>query len=65
MLIPTDHSDLRVTWHRHRGAVVLSLWKGDACTGSAHLSAGDAAELAGFLVAHLGAVARATEDEQR
>lgn len=59
LLVPTPRSDLRATWHEDGAAVALSLWRGDACVGSAWLSTADAARLASFLVAHLGARAAA------
>jgi hypothetical protein len=62
VLFPTGHSDLRVTWHEADGLLSVSLWRDDVCVASAPLSTRDAAELASFLVAHLGARAAAPHD---
>jgi hypothetical protein len=44
----------RVSWHDERDVVVLSVWRDDVCTATVRLPLAEAAELAGFLVAHLG-----------
>ncbi|HSJ44991.1 MAG TPA: hypothetical protein VK923_09950 [Euzebyales bacterium] len=49
MLLPTSHSDLRATWHGEADVMVLTLWSGDRCTGSAPLEPHQAAELLAFL----------------
>lgn len=41
---------LRATWHLERGFVNLSLWRGDRCVESFHLTPADASRLVGFLV---------------
>jgi hypothetical protein len=46
---PTSHSDLRATWHPEADVLVLTLWSGDRCTGSAPLSAADAGRLLSFV----------------
>lgn len=46
---PTSHSDLRVTWHPEADVLVLTLWSGDSCTGSAPLNAADAGRLLSFV----------------
>lgn len=54
LLFPTERADLRVTWREDDDQFVLSLWHGDVCAGTAPLGARDAAEVASFLVTHLG-----------
>jgi hypothetical protein len=54
LLLPTDRADLRVTWHPDEDRFVLSLWHRDRCVGTAPLGAGDAAQVASFLVTRLG-----------
>jgi hypothetical protein len=54
LLLPTERADLRVSWHAEDDGFVLSLWHGDVCAGSAPLSPAEAAEVASFLVGHLG-----------
>lgn len=54
LLVPTERADLRVTWHRGDDRFVLSLWHGDACVGTAPLTAADAAEVAAFVTSRLG-----------
>lgn len=49
VLLPTTHSDLRATWHAEADVVVVTLWSGDRCTGSAPLEPGQAADLLAFL----------------
>ena len=46
---PTSHSDLRATWHPEADTLVLTLWSGERCTGSAPLSAADAGRLLSFI----------------
>ena len=46
---PTSHSDLRVTWHPEADVLVVTLWSGDRCTGSAPLSAADTGRLLSFV----------------
>jgi hypothetical protein len=53
LLLPTSHSDLRVTWHPEADTLVLTLWKGGRCTGSAPLSAADAGRLLAFVARQL------------
>jgi hypothetical protein len=36
---------LRVSWHTEAGLVVLSLWDGGRCTGTARIAAADVPEL--------------------
>ena len=40
---------LRLTWRPERGFVNLSLWRGDRCVETFHLSPSAAAEVIGFL----------------
>jgi hypothetical protein len=50
---PTSHSDLRITWHPEADTLVLTLWSGTRCTGSAPLSAADAGRLTAFIACRL------------
>jgi hypothetical protein len=54
LLLPTERADLRVSWHAEDDGFVLSLWHGDVCAGTAPLSPSEAADVASFLVGHLG-----------
>ena len=47
---------LRCTWHLERGFINLSLWRGDTCVETFHLSPSDAAGLVSFLTAGLADV---------
>ena len=60
MLLPTTHSDLRATWHAGADVVVLTLWSGERCTGSAPLEPEQAAELLAFLARGLAERAAGT-----
>lgn len=44
---------LRATWHLARGLVNLSLWRGDRCIETFHLTPVQAGQLVGFLVSGL------------
>lgn len=48
---------LRASWHLERDCVVLSTWHGGTCTGTARLSAPDAARLVALLADGLAALA--------
>lgn len=50
---PTSHSDLRVTWHPEADTLVLSMWSGERCAGSAPLSAADVGRLLAFVAQSL------------
>jgi hypothetical protein len=56
---------LRATWHLDRGFVNLSIWQDDRCTGTFHLSIGDAARLVGFLVDGLSEATASLVVDQR
>lgn len=45
---------LRATWHLEHGFVNVSIWRGDSCTETFHMSVPDAARLVGFLAEGLG-----------
>jgi hypothetical protein len=49
VLLPTGHSDLRATWHAGADVMVVTLWSGSRCTGSAPLDPEQASELMVFL----------------
>ena len=53
VLLPTSHSDLRATWHADADVMVLTLWSGRRCTGSAPLDPEHAADLLAFLASCL------------
>jgi hypothetical protein len=55
-----DHSSLRATWHRESGFVVLSLWRGDTCVGTSHMTPKEAGRLATFITAGLADLATET-----
>lgn len=59
LLLDERGSGLRATWHHDRGIANLSVWRGDRCVETFHLSVHDAAELVGFLVAGLAEAAGA------
>jgi hypothetical protein len=44
---------LRASWHHEAGLLVLSLWRDDACVGTARLSPQESARLAELIVAGL------------
>lgn len=48
---------LRATWRPARGFVNLSLWRGDTCVETFHLTPADAAQLVSFLVHGMAATA--------
>lgn len=53
-----DRSALRATWHNDSGYVVISLWRGDTCVATSHMTPSKAARLAGFITAGLGELAQ-------
>ncbi|MEV4483074.1 hypothetical protein [Micromonospora coxensis] len=46
-----DERTMRVSYHRERAAVVLSLWSGAVCRGSFRMAAGDVGRLRALLAA--------------
>jgi hypothetical protein len=44
-----DDRTMRVSYHEHRGVIVVSLWAGTVCRGSFQLAADDAPRLAAVL----------------
>jgi len=48
-----DRSELRATWHRESGVVVVSLWRGDGCVASSHLAPAEAGRLGNFITTSL------------
>jgi hypothetical protein len=57
LAVDEQGAGLRATWHPERGFVNLSLWRGDACVETFHLTPVEASRLVGFLVERLaGAV---------
>jgi hypothetical protein len=55
-------SALRATWHRDSGFVVLSLWRGDTCVATSHLTPGEAGRLAIFITRGLADLAAERSD---
>ena len=53
LLLPTERSDVTVTWHPERDSFILSMWHDEECVGSAPLTPQNSAELATFLVRQL------------
>ena len=53
LISENDGSALRATWHREAGYVVLSLWRGDTCVATSHLTPREAGHLANFLTSGL------------
>lgn len=52
-----DGSAMRATWHRDAGYVVISLWRGDTCVASSHLTPREAGRLASFITGGLAELA--------
>ena len=50
-------SALRATWHDEAGNVVLSLWRGDTCVATSHLTPAEAGRLATFITSGLADLA--------
>jgi hypothetical protein len=50
-------SAMRATWHRESGHVVISLWRGDTCVATSHLTPGEAGRLASFITGGLAELA--------
>ncbi|MCZ7537292.1 MAG: hypothetical protein M5T61_16205 [Acidimicrobiia bacterium] len=50
---------LRATWRPERGFVNVSLWRGDQCVETFHLTPADISALVGFLVSRLATLAPA------
>jgi hypothetical protein len=52
-----DRSALRATWHREAGYVVISMWHGDTCVATSHLTPRETGRLAGFITSGLAELA--------
>jgi len=52
-----DRSALRATWHNDAGYVVISLWHGDTCVATSHLTPIEAGRLATFVTGGLADLA--------
>lgn len=52
-----DRSELRATWHNDAGYVVISLWRGDTCVATSHLTPREAGRLAMFITGGLADLA--------
>lgn len=53
-----DRSALRATWHNEAGYVVISLWRGDTCVATSHLTPKEAGRLATFITGGLADLAQ-------
>ena len=52
-----DRSALRATWHNEAGYFVVSLWRGDTCVATSHLTPREAGRLATFITSGLADLA--------
>lgn len=52
-----ERSDLRATWHNEAGYVIISLWRGETCVATSHLSPKEAGRLASFITGGLADLA--------
>jgi len=52
-----DRSAMRATWHHDSGFIVLSLWHGDTCVATSHLTPDQAGRLASFITEGLAEIA--------
>ena len=52
-----NRSALRATWHNDSGYVVISLWRGDTCVATSHLTPREAGRLATFITGGLADLA--------
>jgi hypothetical protein len=52
-----DRSALRATWHNDAGFVVVSLWRGETCVATSHLTPNEAGRLATFITGGLAELA--------
>lgn len=59
-----ERSELRATWHEDSGYVVISLWRGETCVATSHLTPGEAARLSGFITSGLADLATAAMNEK-
>ena len=53
-----ERSELRATWHNDAGYVVISLWRGDTCVATSHLTPKEAGRLATFITGGLADLAQ-------
>lgn len=53
-----ERSELRATWHDDAGYVVISLWRGDTCVATSHLTPKEAGRLATFITGGLADLAQ-------
>jgi len=53
-----DRSALRATWHNEAGYVVISLWRGDTCVATSHLTLKEASRLSNFITNGLAELAQ-------
>lgn len=57
-IIDGERSELRATWHNDAGYVVISLWRGDSCVATSHLTPKEAGRLATFITGGLADLAQ-------
>lgn len=53
-----ERSALRATWHNNAGYVVISLWRGNTCVATSHLTPEEAGRLATFIIGGLADLAQ-------
>lgn len=58
LIADADRSALRATWHNDSGHVVISMWRGDTCVATSHLTPAEAGRLAGFITSGLADIAQ-------
>jgi hypothetical protein len=54
-----ERSGLRATWHMESGRMVISLWRGEECVATSHLTPAEAGRLSSFLTSGLADLATA------
>lgn len=54
-----ERSELQATWHNDAGFVVISLWRGDTCVATSHLTPEEAGRLATFITGGFAELAQA------
>lgn len=52
-----ERSALRATWHSESGYIVISLWRGDTCVATSHLTPNEAGRLSRFITGGLADMA--------
>ena len=58
-------SRLRATWHMESGLVVISLWRGETCVATSHLTPEEAGRLSSFITDGLAELAEGKAQRPR